>query len=60
MIDKDDKVRDFPPSRIVRIPVNSPHDCDDPTSPPPFKDQDCRCKHAPGWDENGSQVGDKR
>lgn len=27
----------------AKIPVNSPHDCDDPTSPPPFRDQKCRC-----------------
>jgi len=27
------------------IPVNSPHDCDDPdpNKPPPFRDQQCRC-----------------
>ncbi len=25
------------------VEVNSPHDCDDPTSPPPFRNQRCRC-----------------
>jgi hypothetical protein len=29
--------------RAGLVEVNSPHDCDDPTSPPPFQDQQCRC-----------------
>lgn len=43
----DEKVIEFPVENIYRIPVNSPHDCDDPTSPPPFRDENCKCNRKP-------------
>lgn len=33
----------FPQRRIYRIPINSPHDCNDQASPPPFRDENCKC-----------------
>lgn len=36
------------------IEVNSPHDCNDPTSPPPFRRQKCRCNTPSGEGKHGS------